>query len=107
MRFPQTLPRPRLKREKALRRAEHTREFLSSDALISELRKEMSRSDRTGSPLTLVFFDVRDASGPEIEEHEAELALLARVMNESLRNTDVKGWSRDARGVLQGIDLYR
>ena len=69
------------------------------------VKKEMLRSERTQSPLTLVIFDVRGpaARGDRLEEG---LERLASIVLGRLRETDSVGWHREGGRQSVGVILH-
>ncbi len=61
-----------------------------------ELEREIFRSDRSGSPLTLLLFDLRQTFADE-GQRKAAMNELARALCRCSRRTDSRGWFRDTR----------
>jgi lipopolysaccharide/colanic/teichoic acid biosynthesis glycosyltransferase len=70
-------------------------EILPEYHFLQQLRREKRRSDRTGSPFSLVTVRV-DAGMPSA----AETALLGRLLARRVRETDVVGFTNGGVGIL-------
>ena len=71
----------------------------------AELEREMLRSDRTGSPLTLLLFDVQ-CSSPSRAHRSKRLLFLADAVDRCSRRVDSKGWFSDEDGLRTGLMLF-
>lgn len=80
-------------------------ELLSDEAFRIELRREMLRSDRSGSPVTVVVFGLISSGGADSDRNTEALELLGGVIAENSRLTDGKGWYRDEKGLRAGLIL--
>lgn len=83
-------------------------DLVPSHIFRNEIEREMLRSDRTGSPLTLLVFDVStDGRGRRsLEKRRRALGILAAAVTSSSRRTDSRGWYRDPAGVRVGLILH-
>lgn len=79
-------------------------QLLPSKKFRSELELEMLRSDRTGSPMTLILFDLESGQA-QPEEREAGLLKLAQLIGQESRLTDHKGWYHDDAGLHVALML--
>lgn len=79
-----------------------------SGAFRAELEREMLRSDRTNSPLTLVVFDVTcmGKGRKAAQTRRQGLELLAEAVTSCSRRTDYRGWYRDPKGLRIGLILH-
>lgn len=80
-------------------------ELLPDEAFRIELRREMLRSDRSGSPVTVVVFGLMASGGADSDRDAETLELLGSVIAKNSRLTDGKGWYRDAKGLRAGLIL--
>lgn len=68
-----------------------------------EIEREMLRSDRTSTPLTLVVFDLTGPVGPE---RNRALERLGEAVGRRARKTDAAGWHRQGRRLRVGLILH-
>src|SRR5437867_3790735 len=99
-----TLPRL-LRRDRFASLELRIEDMLPSEAFRNELTREMLRSDRTTSPLTLLVFDLRyDSVNQAVDLQDLE-DLAVTICNCS-RKTDIKGWYRDGHGMRISLMLH-
>ena len=65
--------------------------LLDSDSFHNELVKEKLRADRSLMPFTLLLFNVRN-SGIHENAREEMLEILGKIIRDSSRGSDTKGW---------------
>lgn len=77
--------------------------LLDSRGFRREVEREMLRSDRTASPLTLLVFDLTEAGEAGVSEEALER--LAGAVAACSRKTDVAGWYRDGAAKRPKVGL--
>lgn len=80
-------------------------DMLSPEAFKREVEREIFRSDRCGTPLTLLNFDVRAVCRSEEERHSCLIALCQAVAKCS-RRTDSRGWIEEDGQRRVGLLLH-
>lgn len=80
-----------------------TARLLDSREFRVQVEREMSRSDRTGSPLTLLVFDLTETR--EVRVSEEALERLAGAVGACSRKTDVAGWYKDGAAKRPKVGL--
>ena len=96
------------KKYHTLFRAELDGSLLAADQFITRMRQERLRSERSGSPLSLVVIDsarmLDFLVGKNSVSHRALARHIAGVINNSTRESDVKGWYESSKIGLLTVD---
>jgi lipopolysaccharide/colanic/teichoic acid biosynthesis glycosyltransferase len=96
------------KKYHTLFRAELDGSLLAADHFINRMRQERLRSERSGSPLSLVVIDsarmLDFLVGKNSVSHRALARHIAGVINNSTRESDVKGWYESSKIGLLTVD---
>ena len=89
-------------------RAELNGSLLEKDHFLNRVRQERLRSERSGSPLSLVIIDSSKMLDFMIEKNSASRRYLTRhiagVFKKSTRESDVKGWYEKGKIAILTLD---
>ena len=80
-------------------------DLLPCDVFRSQLEREMLRSDRTDTPLTLLMFDLCSYRRGR-RRQLTHILRLAKVVCECTRRTDMKGWFQDSKGLRIALMMH-